>query len=114
MKYYLNIIVVYYFYFMWDSILKVLERKGSVTILRLLYPDRECIYTEILDEVKKYGMGTSALYSTLKTFLDYGVIEEKVERGVARVVLRRFKLTEKGKKLIEGLLKLEKELSEDP
>ena len=78
-------------------------------ILKLLYPDKELMLTEIMSAVKPYGVGQSAVYSTLKAFLENDIVSER-EGRTPRNVLRLFRLTEKGRRLAREIIELEKRL----
>ena len=91
------------------SYLTILENKGSTAILKILYSKKEMMLTQLGNELKNYGIGGSALYSTLKVLLEAGIVKEDRKYRV-----RLLSLTEKGKKLIEGLMELDKKLLEDP
>jgi len=87
----------------------VLEHKGSTKFLKYLLENKEAMLTQVKHGLRKYRIGTGALYTLLTDLLENGIITEKRVYGA-----RLFSLTEKGRKLAEGLLRLEEELSKDP
>ena len=90
--------------------LRPLEQTGALEILRYLLEKTEVKLTELLYYLRSIGVGQSAMYRSLKLLKEANLIDETITDYPK---LRLIRLTEKGRRVAEYVLKI-KEILESP
>ncbi|MHA1506711.1 MAG: hypothetical protein ACTSR0_05990 [Candidatus Asgardarchaeia archaeon] len=92
---------------MQETSLKYLEQRGILRSLLIIAEKDRVKTTELLNELRKFGIGQDAMYSSIKNLEKLGLIRREVrDYPMTRYII----ITEKGKKVAEELKRLEKML----
>ncbi|MGQ4834536.1 MAG: winged helix-turn-helix transcriptional regulator [Candidatus Asgardarchaeia archaeon] len=90
--------------------LKTLEQTGALEILIFLLKNKRSRITETLEFLRENNIGQTAMYNALKVLKKAGLIEDTVE-GFPRT--RYLSLTEKGTRIAEKILEIQKILENE-